>query len=456
MRLLPVAALLVAVSLVAIPGVAEGQDTPTDSAQSKAGGDLPLEPGRTLTGSFTEGSWLSVDVSPDGATVVFDFLGDLYTVPLAGGDATRLTAGMAFDAQPRWSPDGEWIVFTSDRDGGQNIWMMRADGSDTVQISKGEANRAESPDFTPDGDYVVATVGMGNFRFGGNPKLRLFHVDGGGGVDLIEGDNPPKTLGATVSPDGRWIWYAQRTSGGDWTYNAPLPQYEIRAYDRDTGESYDRIGRWGGAFRPTLSPDGRHLVYGTRHDATTGLRIRDLETGEDRWLAHPVQHDDQESRATLDVLPGMSFTPDGRELVASYGGGIWRIPVDGGPAVAVPFRVEADVPLGPEVDFDYPIEDTPTFTVRQIRDAVPSPDGSRLAFTALDRLYVSDADGSNPRRLTDAEGVSEHQPTWSPDGRWIAYAGWSEGGDGALYRVAVGGGTPQRLTPGPGLWVSPA
>lgn len=456
MRLPSVSLAFVLACFAGTSGPAAAQDAPADSADAEAAGDLPLQPGRTLSGTFTEGSWISVDVSPDGATVVFDFLGDLYTVPLAGGDAARLTSGMAFDAQPRWSPDGQWIVFTSDRDGGQNIWMMRADGSDTVQISKGEANRAESPDFTPDGDYVVATMGMGNFRFGGNPKLRLFHVDGGGGVDLIEGDNPPKTLGATVSPDGRWIWYAQRTSGGDWTYNAPLPQYEIRAYDRDTGESYDRIGRWGGAFRPTLSPDGRHLVYGTRHDATTGLRIRDLETGDDRWLAHPVQHDDQESRATLDVLPGMSFTPDGGELVASYGGRIWRIPVDGGPAVAVPFRVQAEVPLGPAVDFDYPIEDTPTFTVRQIRDAVPSPDGSRLAFTALDRLYVSDADGSDPRRLTDAQGVSEHQPTWSPDGRSIAYATWSETGEGGIYRVSVEGGAAQRLTTDPGIWVSPA
>ncbi|NIP80216.1 MAG: amidohydrolase, partial [Gemmatimonadetes bacterium] len=252
-----------------------------------------------------------------------------------GGDATQLTSGMAFDAQPRFSPDGERIVFTSDRDGGQNIWTMALDGSDTTQVSRGEANRAEGPEWTPDGSYIVAS--MGDFRGRNLPRLHLWHVDGGTGTKLIPEPERLKTIGAAFGPDPRWVWFAQRT--GDWTYNADLPEYQLAAYDRETGERYTRSSRYGSAFRPTLSPDGRWLVYGTRHDEHTGLRIRDLETGEERWLAYPVQHDDQESRATLDVLPGMSFTPDSRYLVASYGGRIWRIPADGGDAEEIPFRV---------------------------------------------------------------------------------------------------------------------
>ena len=439
---------------LATVGVA-GQENDDPSEASRATEDLPLEPGRTLSARFDRGSWISVDVHPDGQSLVFDLLGDLYTLPIDGGEATRLTSGMAFDAQPRWSPDGEWIVFTSDRSGGQNIWMIRGDGSDTTQLSRGEANRAESPEFTPDGEYVIASMGMGNFRFGGAPRLRLFHIDGGGGIDLADGENPPKSLGAAFGGDDRWVWYARRTGAGDWTYNAQLPQYELRAYDRDKGESYSRVSKYGGAFRPTLSPDGRWLVYGTRHDEGTGLIVRDLQTGDERWLAYPVQHDDQESRATLDVLPGMSFTPDSRELVTSYDGRIWRLPIEGGQPVSVPFDAAVDVDLGPEVDFDYPIEDTPTFTVRQIRDAVPSPDGSRLAFTALDHLYVSDADGTNARRLTELD-ASEHQPAWSPDGAWVAFTTWSDQEGGHLYRVPAGGGEVERLTRRSGIWVTPA
>ena len=130
-------------------------------------------------------------------------------------------------------------------------------------------------------------------------------------------------------------------------------------------------------------PDGRWLVYGTRHETETGLVIRDLSTGDERWLAYPVQHDDQESRASRDALPGMSFTPDSRWLVASYGGGIWKIPVEGGDAEEIPFRVRFELEMAPKVDFDYPISDEPSFTVRQVRDVAFSPDGSRMAFTAL-------------------------------------------------------------------------
>ena len=232
-------------------------------------------------------------------------------------------------------------------------------------MSEGAANRAESPDWMPDGQYVVAS--MGNFRLSGLPKVRLFHVDGGSGTELVSEPEDLKMMGPAPSSDGRYVWYARRT--GDWTYNAQFPQYQLAAYDMEDGEQYTRSSRYGSAIRPTLSPDGRWLVFGTRHDEQTGLVLRDLDNGEERWLAYPVQHDDQESRATLDVLPGMSFTPDSRSLVASYGGKIWQIPVEGGEAKEIPFRVQFQLELGPSVEFDYPIEDTLTFTVRQIRDA---------------------------------------------------------------------------------------
>ncbi|MCY3698577.1 MAG: amidohydrolase family protein [Gemmatimonadetes bacterium] len=435
--------------MLATAGGAVSQEA-SNGAEEPENEDLPLPVDRTVAMDMREGSWISLDVSPDGETIVFDYLGNLFTIPMGGGDATQLTSGMAFDAQPRFSPDGARIVYTSDYDGGQNIWIRSVDGSDTTQISRGAANRAESPEWLPDGDYIVAS--MGGFRGGGLPKLKMFHVDGGSGIELVSEPDNLKMLGAAVSHDGRYIWYARRT--GDWTYNAQFPQYQLEAYDRESGERYTRSSRYGSAIRPVLSPDGRWLVFGTRHEAHTGLVIRDLESGDERWLAYPVQHDDQESRATLDVLPGMSFTPDSRHLVASYGGKIWKLPVEGGAAEEIPFRVQFDLALGPRVDFDYPIEDTPTFTVRQIRDAAPSPSGDRLAFTALDRLWVSGADGSNPERLTDAD-MSEHFATWSPDGEWIAYSTW-DGNEGHLYKVRSDGGDPVRLTRDAATYFAPA
>ncbi|MGH7717384.1 MAG: amidohydrolase family protein, partial [Gemmatimonadaceae bacterium] len=438
---------LVAPSLVqaaapATPAVLQ-QDSAANRDTTRKKRDLPLESNRSLSFSATQGSWMSVDVSPDGRTIVFDLLGDLYTMPIAGGTATRLTRGIAFDAQPRFSPDGKRVVFISDRSGGDNVWIMSLDGRDTLQVTKGNNNLYFSPEWTPDGSYVIASKTGG---LGGTAKLWMYHVDGGTGAQLIsEGQPAPqpppgqggtKMLGAAFGPDGRYVWYAQRQ--GDWQYNAIFPQYQLVVYDRETGTRTTMSARYGSAFRPALSPDGKWLVYGSRHEANTGLRIRDLASGEEEWLAYPVQRDDQESRSTLDVLPGYSFTPDSRAVVVSYGGEIWRVPVDRSAATKVPLSAQVALDIGPEVRFVNRVNDSASFVARQIRDATPSPDGKRLAFTAFDRLYVMDFPGGTPRRITDLD-VGEFQPVWSPDGRSIAFVTWNESEGGHIYRVASDG-----------------
>lgn len=401
---------------------------------------LPLEPARYARFTATKGTWMSVDVSPDGSTLVFDLLGDLYTMPISGGAATRITSGIEHDMQPRFSPDGRRIVFISDKSGDENVWVANADGSGARQLTTGRESSYYSPEWTPDGEYIV--VSRSN-TFSGAEKLWLYHIDGGRGLDL-SGNAPPalRMFGAAFGSDPRYVWYSQRN--GFWSYNAILPQYQIGVYDRETGTRTTMSARYGSAFRPALSADGKWLAFGSRHDAETGLRLRDLETGEERWLAYPIQRDDQESLATMDVLPGYSFTPDSRSIVMSYGGEFWRIPVDGSDAARIPFTAQVEVAVGPEVEFEYPIDDSPTFTAKQIRDPVTSPDGRRLAFTALDRLYVMDLPGGAPRRVTQQE-VGEFQPTWSPDGQHIAFVTWNDE-SGHIMRVPAAGGNPTRIT----------
>ncbi|HEV8612988.1 MAG TPA: amidohydrolase, partial [Gemmatimonadales bacterium] len=386
---------------------------------------LPLKPVRTVSFTTRTGSWMSLDVSPDGQLLAFDLLGDLYTLPISGGKATPFTRGMAFDAQPRFSPDGKKLVFVSDRDGGWNVWTISVDKKDTVQVTRGKTNSYESPEFTPDGKFIVVTRGN---------KLWMFHVDGGQGQRIIPaptagaggggpgGGNQADVLrqtGAAFGAEPRYVWFAQRR--GSWIYNTPMGDYDLAVYDRESGETSTRENRWGSAFRPTLSPDGHWLVYGTRHIDETRLRIRDLKSGEERWLVYPVQRDDLESRATLDVYPGMSFTPDSKYLVATWSGKLWKVPVEaGGTPAEIPFEADVVQALGPHVAFDYRVSDSASFQIKQIRDAVASPDGKRLAFVALDRLYLMDWPNGTPKRVTNME-VGEYQPAWSPDGQWIAY-----------------------------------
>ena len=450
MRATPFPIAIAFVSIALAQPTAQGADDSADSPE------LPLQPARTLSLDTDEGTWISVDVSPDGETIVFDLLGDLYTIPLAGGDAASLTEGMAYDSQPRYSPDGSQVIFVSDRDGSENLWLIDVESQATRQVTNASANNYESPEWLPDGDYVVAAVGAGALAGGDrrNPKLWMWHVDGGTGLQLIDEPGSRRITGPAPTPDGRHIWFAQRERL--WQYNAIFPQYQLGVYDRETGEQYVRTSRYGSALRPTISPDGAWLVYGTRHEDRTGLRLRELASGDERWLAYPVQRDDQESVAGADTLPGMSFTPDSSEVVVSYGGRIWRVPVTAGSEpIPAPFRVRTELEIGPELAFEYPVDDRLRFTVRQIRGAAPSPDGTTLAFAALDRLYVRPVPEGEPRRLTELDMV-EAQPAWSPDGAWIAFVTWSPDG-GHLYKVrADGSDPPVRLTTRPAIFQSPA
>ncbi|WP_206513784.1 amidohydrolase family protein [Pseudoflavitalea rhizosphaerae] len=407
---------------------------------------LPLKPERNISFNTDEGTWISVDISPDGNTIVFDLMGDLYTIPATGGKATRITRGFAFDTHPRFSPDGKKILFTSDRSGSENIWYIDTEKNDTVQVTKDKDQNFPSAAWTPDGNYIVAARGRLDV------KLWLLHKDAGSGAQLTDAPGI-KTIDPAVSPDGRYIYFSQRA--GFWNYNAMLPQYQLSVFDRENGKTQSISTRYGSAFTPVLSKDEQWLVYGTRYEDKTGLVIRNLKNGDERWLAYPVQRDEQESIATMGVLPGMAFTPDSKALIASYGGKIYRIPIDGGNPELIPFNADVDLELGPRLEFKYPVSDSAYALATQIRDAVPSPDGKKLAFTVLNRLYVMDYPGGTPKRLTNND-FTEAEPVWSPDGSQIVFTTWSANG-GHLYKVAVNGKAPARqLTKETALYANPA
>jgi len=399
--------------------------------------ELPLEATRKIPLQVSEGTWMNLDVSPDGRSIAFDLMGDLYLLPVEGGRARPLTKGLAYDTHPKFSPDGKRLAFTSDRDGAENVWYIDLEKQDTLRVTKYKDKHIQSADWSPDGDYLVVSEGNRNL------KLHLYHRDGGGGTQLVKEPESLKCVEPAFSPDGRYIWFSRRERA--WNYNAQLPQYQLAVYDRETGEIDIRTNRYGSAFAPTLSPDGKWLVYGSRYNEETGLVKRNLESGAEEWLAYPVQRDEQESIAPLGVYPAMSFTPDGKFLICTYDGKLWKLPIDGGEAVNIPFEVETELELGPRVEFDFPVSDDPEMVVTQLRDPILSPDGRQLAFTALNRLYVMDYPDGQPRRLTSAEHT-EAMPAWSPGGDQVIYVTW-EGTEGHIYKVNTRG-TPQpvRLT----------
>lgn len=408
--------------------------------------NLPLKPEREVKFSTKEGTWMSIDVSPDGKSLAFDLLGDIYTLPIEGGKATPITTGMAYETHPRFSPDGKKILFTSDRAGNDNLWYIDMVQKDTIQVTKDKNGDVPGAAWTPDGDYIIVSKGRRIH------KLWMYHKDGGGGIQLNEDPATMKTIDPVVSPDGKKVYFSQRT--GAWNYNALLPQYQIGTYDFEKGKLASISSRYGSAFTPTLSKDGKWMVYGSRWEEKTGLVLRNLENGEERWLAYPVQRDEQESIAPQGVLPAMAFTPDNKSVIASFGGKIWNIPVTEGEAKEIPFEVDVKLAMGSRLYYNYAIKDTAALA-SQIRNAVPSPDGSKLAFTAMDRLYVMDYPEGVPRRVSSND-FTEAMPAWNPEGTELVFVTWNESEGGHLYKASLNGkSNVSQLTKSSALYVQP-
>lgn len=424
-------------------------------AQSPKKPGLPLKPERKIEFTTDEATWLSLTLTPDGKTIIFELLGDLYSLPITGGEAKPVTTGLAFDSQPSVSPDGKRIAFISDRDGSENLWICNLDGGDPKQLSKDPQGDFESPSWTPDGDYVLVSRKPNN----GLHEIWMYNIQGGSGVQVTKSSptatTPPqqrlRALGVVASPDGKYFYFARRT--GNFSYNTTFPIWQVVRRDRTTGDEDVITSAPGSAFRPVISPDGSKMVFGTRQDTETGLRVRDLASGEEKWLKYPVQRDDQESAATRDVLPGFSFTPDSKDIIVSYGGKIHRVQISTGEASDIPFTAKVSQDLGPELKFASRVDEGPV-KARLIQTPSESPDGKHIVFSSLTHLYKMDTLGGKASRLTSAN-AREFQPAWSPDGKWIAYATWNDDG-GDLWKVpADGSGSPIKLTRVPAFYRDP-
>ena len=190
-------------------------------------------------------------------------------------------------------------------------------------------------------------------------------------------------------------------------------------------------------MRPVLSPDGKKLVYATRYETGTALRVRDLENNTERWLIYPVTRDDQESRATRDTMPGYAFMPDGKSLIVPIDGKIQKVDFETGKATVIPFSAKVEAEIAPRVYFENRVDDSATLKARLIRSPVLSPDGKKVVFSSLNKLWIMDLPSGTPKRLTNST-TGEFMPTWSPDGHYVAFVTWSREG-GHLFRVSADG-----------------
>jgi Tol biopolymer transport system component len=420
---------------------------------------LPLVPARHLQFEENEGTWVSLDVSPDGKYIVFELLGDLYQMSIHGGEARCIVCGLPFDSQPAYSPDGSMIAFVSDRSGNENLWVAHSDGTMPRQISTLDDNSVFiSPAWSADGKSIYIS------RF--KPDLNAFelfryHLDGLPMEQVTHAKASPDTpkefrthaLGASVSPDGRFLYYEAKTGFGFDDDNT-FPLWHIVRRTLSTGQEETVVNAQGSAFRPEVSPDGKSLIYATRFQGKTGLRIRSLITDEDHWLLYPIQRDDQEGSASRDLIPRYAFTPDSRSILLNYDGLIHHLDIATHKIETVPFQVHIDLPMGPYLRQNIR-EETGPIRARLVQTPSQSPDGQHLIFSALAHVYEMSMIDRVPHRLTSSS-QPEFDPSWSPDGHSIVYITWTRAGGDIWLANADGTGTPKRLTDHSDFYRNPA
>ena len=361
---------------------------------------------------------------------------------------------------------------------------MASDGSDAKQVTK-EDFRLLNNGVWVDENYIVARKHFTSGRSLGAGEMWMYHITGGSGVQLTERKNDQQDVNEpTVSPDGRYVYFSEDMyPGGFFKYNKdPNSQiFVIKRYDREKGKVETMISGPGGAARPQISNDGKLLAFIKRVRTKTVLYVHNLETGEEWPLFDNLSKDQQEAWTIFGIYPGFDWMPDDNEIVIYGLGKIWRVPVGLGvekpaKAIEIPFEVNVNTQVAETVRFKNDAH-TDDFDAKVIRHAVTSPDGKKLIFNAIGRLYSVDLPNGKPLPLTPAylpnqgsllqpfniqkalsEGTYHFQsePSFSPDGNSVVFVTWNDEELGKVVIYDAKGISGHRiLTKKPGIYRTP-
>jgi imidazolonepropionase-like amidohydrolase/Tol biopolymer transport system component len=447
--------------LFLLPLVLTSTDAQQAAAPAKWDVADDLGPTTHLAFDTSEGTWMNVDVSPDGRRIVFDLLGDLYTMPIGGSGAAaaeRITSGPAFDMQPRFSPDGTQIAFSSDRDGLWNIWTIAVDGKGARQVSKEKRWFVNSPTWGPDGNYIFARRHFVKERSLGAGEIWMFHANGSEGLQVTERNGFQKDAGEpAVSADGRYLYYSKDvTPGQTFEYNKDPNGliYAIIQRDLATGHERQIVSIQGGSITPRPSPDGKLLAYIRRVRLQSKLYVRDLESGRDRVVFEHLDKDLQETWAVHGVYPQYAWMPDGKALIVWGEGKIWRADLESGQASVIPFTAKVEQTINDALRFPQKVY-TPEFAVKMLRDVATSPEGKQVAYGALGKIYVRPLPSGEPKPVTGDDAFA-FDPSWSPDGQSIVYTTWTDAGYGRVRIMKPDGTAGRDVVTKPGHYIEPS
>nr|WP_316748907.1 amidohydrolase family protein [Pedobacter gandavensis] len=417
-----------------------------------------MGPTKTFSIDTDEGTWMNLDVSADGKDIVFDLLGDIYSMPITGGAATLLSGGIPWDIQPRFSPNGKYISFTSDKNGADNIWIMNRDGSGKRQVTKETFRLLNNATWMPNSEYLVARKHFTGSRSLGAGEMWMYSVYGGEGVQLTKRKNDQQDAGEpNISPNGRYLYFSEDMAPGPNFEYSKDPNgmiYAIRQLDMVTGKYTDLIAQQGGAARPQISPDGKMMAYVKRVRLKSVLYVQNLRTAEEWPVYEDLSHDQQETWAIFGVYPNFAWTPDNKNIVFYAKGKIKKIELSTLISNEIPFQLTSKQTVQQALHFPHQVFSN-EFDVKMIRQLTTSADGKMVIFNAAGFLYKKDLPDGTPERVTN--GIDfEFEPKISNDGKYVIYTTWNDELKGAIKRTDLKSGKTITLTDEKGFYYSPS
>ena len=378
--------------------------------------------------SLSEGTWMSLDVSPDGRTIAFDLLNDIYVLPAAGGEARPVHTGAAVQRSPQFSPDGTQLLYLSDESGADNLWISALDGSNPRQVSKESLAMITGPAWAPDGKSLIATRTSATVFEMRTSAIHRYTLATGADEQIVEPPKSGKDLQeARLSPDGRYLYYTERRGGEHYVYvNTGLANFVIRRKELRTGQSVDLIAGFGSATTPQVSPDGRSIAFIRRVQAKTVLFRYDVESRTQHPVFQELDRDLQGDYIPQEhYYPAFDWFPDNRHVAIWGKGQLLRVDMHSGEAQQIPFQATATHRIHAAIR---PRQDAAPerVDVKVLQQAALAPRSNEIVFRALGKLWRQDFAGKRPPRRLTSSTHAQSEPAWSPDGRQIAYVEWND------------------------------